>query len=110
VAVPARWQPRNTGKGRPLLPVDLRFGMAVALILAAAVQAAVEPHLGIALIRQQMLSRIRRQVIYEKPGRSYPRHQRNKHRGSERGKGNTKAQYQRRKLRRKLAKQRKPGG
>jgi len=84
--------------------------MAVALILAAMASAALEPQVGLALIRREMLSRILKQVIYAKPGRSYPRHMRKKHRDKKRDKGDLKAQYQRRKLRKQFAKQAKPEG
>lgn len=88
----------------------MRFGMTVALILAATVRAVIEPQLSVDLIREDLLRRVRRKVICAKAGRSYPRPVRHKHRGRKRGKGNTKAQYQRKKLRQQLAKLSSHGG
>lgn len=60
-------------------------------------------------IIEQMLANVAKAHIYEKPGRSYSRRKRNTgSKSKNRGKGNTKAQY-RRKKQRKAEKRTKPG-
>lgn len=57
----------------------------------------IAPHAPRQAILHTMFTQILRAEIQEKPGRTYPRHRRRGTHGK--GKGNTRAQYQRRKQR-----------
>jgi len=84
----------------------MRIRPAVAAILGALLNMIIAPHTPRQIVLHTMFTQILRAEIYEAPGRTYPRRHRHGTRGK--GKGNIRAQYQRRKQR-KAEKQTHPG-
>jgi hypothetical protein len=97
------WRKRHIAQRRAILPIDLKMRPAIAAIFGALMTMILTPAVPRQTALDHMFARILAAEIYEKPGRTYPRR---KKRGK--GKGNLKAQYQRRKQR-KAAKKTKPG-
>jgi hypothetical protein len=104
---PHGWRKRHVSQRRAILPIDLRIGPAVAAIVGALLTMVISPAVPPECVLQTMSCRILKAEILEKPGRSYPRRTRRGPRGK--GKGNRRAQYERRKQRRAVAKLGHPG-
>ena len=100
-----KWQKRHLAEKRELLPVDLRFGPAAALLIGNILYFAHYADQGDrGNAYEQLLIDTLNQEIFVKAGRQFPRRAKPKHKTGKRNKGNLKAQhkrqYQRRKARR----------
>ena len=94
---PDTWQKRHRRQRRPILPIDLRLGQTVALLIGNLLAVALVPTQDLALAYVRLLSQVLRHEIMAKPGRHYPR--RGTKYSKKKTKGNRKAQYERRKRR-----------
>lgn len=96
-----KWKRRHLVEKRELLPVDLRFGPAAALLVGNVLYFA---HYADEDERthayDQLLLDILSHEIMAKPGRQFPRRNKPKKKPGKKNKGNPKAQYQRKKDRR----------